>query len=217
MCTSYVYTCARGECMHISTLTWMYSDLFLVPVILCIGQTKRHQIHQRHDAVSVYSPHSHCATLHQPLPLLTRRATWRHYVKLSAASECSPVGYGIGRRGANNTFTAGEIPSRGGLLCCSVCWVKFVRILQGLMKDQAKLAIVSKTGAGVQAWGTGCAVDLGHYAPLQSVLKNRCLVLLQGTETLNTLKKNLERTAFVCPCFDQWFSTAAPRGLSSVP
>jgi len=200
MCTAYVYTCARGECMLISTLTWMYSDLFLVPVILCIGQTKRRQIHQRHDAVSVYSPHSHSATLHQPLPLLTRRATWRHYVQLSAASECSPVGYGIGRRGANNTFTAGEIPSRGGLLRCSVCWVKFVRILQGLMKDQAKLASVSKMGAGVQAWGTGCAVDLGHCAPLQSALKNRCLLMLQGTETLEYVGKNMEGIAIVCVC-----------------
>ena len=161
MCNAYVCTCVRGQIMNISTLTWMYSDLFFVPVILCISQTKRHQIHQRHDAVSVYSPHSHFATLHQPLLSLTFRATWRHYVKLSAASECSPVGYGIGRRGANFTFTAGEIPSRGGLLRCSVCWVKFVCILQGLMKDQAKLVSVSKMGAGVQAWGTGCAVDLG--------------------------------------------------------
>lgn len=185
--------------MLISTLTWMYSDLFLVPVILCIGQTKRHQIHQRHDAVSVYSPHSHSATLHQPLPLLTNLATWRHNVQLSAASECSPVGYGIGRRGANDTFTAGEITSRGGLLRCSVCWVKFVRILQGLMKDQAKLASVSKMGAGVQAWGTGCAVNLGHCAPLQSALKSRCLLMLQRTQdSWIHRKKKLEGIAFVC-------------------
>lgn len=179
-------------------LTWMYSDLFLVPVILCIGQTTRHQIRQRHDAVSVYSPHCHSATLHQPLPLLTHRATWRHYEKLSADSECSPVEYGIGRRGATNTFTAGEIPSRGGLLRCSVCWIKFVRILQGLMKDHAKLASVSKMGAGVQAWGTGCAVDLGHLAILQSALKNRCLLLLQGTETLNTLEKKIFGRKIIC-------------------
>jgi len=27
----------------------------------------------------------------------------------------------------------------------------------------------------------------------------------------------LEGKSFVCPCFDQWFSIAASRGLSSMP
>jgi hypothetical protein len=110
-------------------------------------------------------------------------------VQLSAASECSPVRYGTSRRGANSTFTAGEVPSRGALLRSSFCYVKFVRIFQGLTKDQSKLVSVSKMGAGAGAWGTGCTADLGHCALLQSALKKRCLHLLQGTNNVNAFEK----------------------------
>jgi len=43
-------------------------------------------------------------------------------------------------------------------------------------------------------------VDLGHCAPLQSALKNRCLLMLQGTETLEYVGKNMEGIAIVCVC-----------------